>query len=369
MAYRYKRGNIYWLQYRENGKRKFISLATGDLKLAKYKQREIENKLVEGSSPFIRAKSPVKAAVEEYIDYIRDTIGQRQLKEEKSQIDRFIDYSFINYVSQINDDMFKKFLRSLTSKKTKNKPPKAVSQRTKNGYIVTMKKFLKFCRKKKYISNNPLEDITVQKLPKNPPTFFDDKTTEKFLQAAFDFNKEYYYLCITGILAGMRIQELLNLEWQDFEFGKKDENGKWGNGVIRILNKNNFKTKNRSYRVVPLAMLLQTSLEPIRRKKGYCFFKDDDFRLSYWKHRKKFRKIARIAKINLPEYKAFHILRHTFGTRHGRAGRSIYKIAEWLGHGSVETSKKYTHLEQADSEIDRFPEKGYIFGDTQLVSY
>jgi integrase/recombinase XerD len=39
----------------------------------------------------------------------------------------------------------------------------------------------------------------------------------------------------------------------------------------------------------------------------------------------------------------FHDLRHTFGTRLADAGVDIVKIAELMGHLSIQTTRRYTH--------------------------
>ncbi len=52
--------------------------------------------------------------------------------------------------------------------------------------------------------------------------------------------------------------------------------------------------------------------------------------------------------------RAWHLLRHTFGSRCAQQGISIYKISKWLGHKSVQTTMIYAHLaEQFDSDIER----------------
>lgn len=54
---------------------------------------------------------------------------------------------------------------------------------------------------------------------------------------------------------------------------------------------------------------------------------------------KKFKKAASDA--GLPNFRRFHNLRHTCGTRLGQAGKDIRTIAEILGHSKLETSRRY----------------------------
>ena len=46
----------------------------------------------------------------------------------------------------------------------------------------------------------------------------------------------------------------------------------------------------------------------------------------------------------------FHDLRHTFGTLAVRGAESIVELQNWLGHGEVRTTMRYTHYrEQQDA--------------------
>jgi integrase len=49
----------------------------------------------------------------------------------------------------------------------------------------------------------------------------------------------------------------------------------------------------------------------------------------------------------------FQKLRHTFGSILAQQGVSIYKIAEWMGHESVSTTRRhYAALQAYDAEIE-----------------
>ena len=62
----------------------------------------------------------------------------------------------------------------------------------------------------------------------------------------------------------------------------------------------------------------------------------------------------------------FHTLRHTFASRLVQAGVSIYKVSQWLGHRSVNTTQIYAHLATGhDSDIEA---GSYTFSYTDDVS-
>ena len=40
----------------------------------------------------------------------------------------------------------------------------------------------------------------------------------------------------------------------------------------------------------------------------------------------------------------WHMFRHTYGTSYARGGKSIYKIAAWMGHSDIRMTKRYAQL-------------------------
>ncbi len=340
----FPRNGWYHIKYYENGKAVQYSLKTKDKGIAKQKQKEIDYQLAVGDSPAQRKTGNIEKLKEDYLDFVAGTISPVQLSHEKTHLREFL--AFCNSpLRSINGSVIKKFLDSREVITGDERRP--IADRTWNSYLITLKKFFKFVTKKKYLRENPADEVKIKKLPRNPPSWLSDGDDEKVLNFAQKNYPEYYPLLATGILAGLRISELLNMEWKDVTWGEGEKRG-----IILVQNKASFKTKSRTYRRVPLSSQLEAILKPLSRAKGYCFFSDEPGRLDYFKHRKRLKKILTGAKVEIPKYKAFHILRHTFGTKHGRAGRSSLKLGDWMGHKSPETTKGYTHFDPADKEID-----------------
>lgn len=47
-----------------------------------------------------------------------------------------------------------------------------------------------------------------------------------------------------------------------------------------------------------------------------------------------------------------HIMRHTFGSLRAQAGRSIFKIAQWMGDSVRTTERHYAKLAPSDPDIE-----------------
>ena len=131
------------------------------------------------------------------------------------------------------------------------------------------------------------------------------------------------------------------LTWPEIDFDRN---------AITLTNKPGFTLKNRQSRTVPLNEELKRILEPFRKDRGYCFLNSagkqfDDKELS-----REFKKV--VAKpAGLPDCTP-HSLRHTFASHLVMRGVSIYKVSQWLGHQSVNTTMIYAHLAPQDDEIN-----------------
>src|SRR6185503_18942275 len=66
MASIYLRGRIWWICYRENGRKFDQSLKTKDKTVARFKKNELENRLSLGDSPLQALPKPIKELVKEY---------------------------------------------------------------------------------------------------------------------------------------------------------------------------------------------------------------------------------------------------------------------------------------------------------------
>lgn len=147
---------------------------------------------------------------------------------------------------------------------------------------------------------------------------------------------------------GLRIGELLALEWEDIDFENalmsisktcrdgKDENGKYRKIIDRP------KTYS-SRRVIPLSSGLLTLLEEMKAESKSNFVISDSkgntvrvrsFQRSYE---------LLLKKLGIP-HKKFHALRHTFATRANEKAMDDKTLSEVLGHKSpVITLKLYVH--------------------------
>lgn len=141
-------------------------------------------------------------------------------------------------------------------------------------------------------------------------------------------------IIICGLATGMRLGEILKLEWSAIDFDRHE---------IRIISTN---TKRLTAREAPMPSQLRDALLPLYDKRpddGSVFGVSSNVKRS-------FRKVCEIAGIKHGgiEGLTFHCLRHTAGTRMVKQGMSLAEVARILGHADIKTTYRYI---SADSDV------------------
>ena len=106
--------------------------------------------------------------------------------------------------------------------------------------------------------------------------------------------------------------------------------------------------KDRQSRTVPLNAELKKILEPLRKDRGYCFLNSAGKQLDDKELSREFKEV--VAKPAGLADRTPHVLRHTFASHLAMRGVRIYKVSQWLGHQSVNTTMIYAHLAPQDDE-------------------
>ena len=190
--------------------------------------------------------------------------------------------------------------------------------------ICSLKTFYEFLKRIGLTNENPIDNIERPKLRKRLPQFLTEEEVEKLIMVADNFrNKLIVRLLYT---TGLRVSELVNLNWEDIDFKNKEilvRSGKGGKGRIVLVDETTLK------------MLLKYK-EMTGKNRGSIF----DLSVRTVQHIiKELRERAKLTKKVTP-----HVLRHTFATHLLEAGADIRAIQELLGHSSLSTTQIYTHV-------------------------
>ncbi|MFS4457228.1 tyrosine-type recombinase/integrase [Maribacter sp. 2304DJ31-5] len=215
----------------------------------------------------------------------------------------------------------------------------AISNRTINRKIASLKAYYKFLQKIGDIEISPLAKHKALKTSKKIETPFSEKEMEQVLFSivyADDFEGKRDRLIIHILYGtGMRRAELINLKLADFNLSAD---------TIKVLGKRNKE------RMVPMLeetkeLLMDYLEERDKLQKGsganFVFLSKSGNKiyetLVYRIINKYFREVSTKTK------RSPHILRHTFATHLLNKGADLNSVKELLGHSSLASTQIYTH--------------------------
>jgi integrase/recombinase XerD len=156
-------------------------------------------------------------------------------------------------------------------------------------------------------------------------------------------NPLFYNICKFALLTGMRKGEITNLQYSDIDFI---------NRKIKVINKENFKTKSRKNRYIPISDSLLEMLLDMHKKdnfKNYVFTCKSGTKLNNDYITTEFTRFKKQLNL-LNQNHCFHTFRHSFAVNYlNSSGSNIYKLKILLGHAKITTSEIYLRSSTSDT--------------------
>lgn len=221
-----------------------------------------------------------------------------------------------------------------------------VSKATSARELSALRTFFRWCVRREILKANPAEGIATPKRAKKLPAFLSPDQSESLMEsggADKDPHRDLRNRVILELLygSGLRLSEAASLELRDIDLSSR---------LLHIR-----EGKGGKDRVVPFAEvtadLLREWLEARKAllagvKAGTC----TALLVSRQGRGLSSRHIARIVKhyarsAGLPEEISPHALRHSFATDLLTGGADLRAIQELLGHASLSTTQRYTHVD------------------------
>ncbi|MEI9477296.1 MAG: tyrosine-type recombinase/integrase [Deltaproteobacteria bacterium] len=333
MASIYKRGRVWYIAYMETGKQVYKSLKTADEKLARFLKKEFEVKLRRNE-----VKTEKRISVEVFCkEYDQDVIYRKKSTNtaDSCRVREFLAAHGKKTINSINREDIRSFLHRFESK----------SPKTYNEAIGIIKRFFRPAVERGYILKNPAEGFHRRKVPQTLPRFLTDEEYQPLEDLSLV--EGIFPMVVTARYTGLRLAELLHLEWQDFDWERK---------LVRVLNKPKYEhtVKNYQVRVVPISEELRDKLLPYIREEGICFPCPSGGPYKHEGPRRSLRRIIDDSKLREGRRMGWHDFRHTFASRLAQQGVSLYKICKWLGHSDFKTTQIYAHFAPVyDNDIEK----------------
>ncbi len=237
-------------------------------------------------------------------------------------------------------------IRSFLAAQTK----RGLSRRSQGRALAAVRGFFRWLAREGIVAANPAQGVRTPKAPSKLPRHLRPGEIESLL-AAPDVNETFGHRdrAILELLyaTGLRVGELVSLDWSDLDLAAR---------TLRVIGKGNKE------RMVPFNRAAEGALrdwlarwEPLvdpARPKSDASEAEPVF-LNSRGRRLSDRSVRRIldrhvAAASLAAGVHPHTLRHTFATHLLENGADLRAIQELLGHSSLSTTQKYTHI-----EIDR----------------
>ncbi|HLR00182.1 MAG TPA: tyrosine-type recombinase/integrase [Sphingobacterium sp.] len=208
-----------------------------------------------------------------------------------------------------------------------------------NRMTSSLRSFYRFLQREGFVEKNPFAQIKALKEPKKLPVIIEKEKMVALLDHfsdKTDFASKRNYVVLELLFGtGIRLSELLQLKYTDFDFlGKK----------ILILGKRNKQ------RYVPLYPTLVKAVEEYEELKQKQNFEGVTNKLIVTNKGKEAypKMIYNIVKNHLEivtsqKNRSPHILRHSFATSLLNEGADLNAIKELLGHAGLAATQIYTH--------------------------
>jgi len=229
------------------------------------------------------------------------------------------------------------FLTEITPEliREKLKPHKTKAAATYNKYLAVISSILDFATlqqedddiTEEYISYNPCKEVRSLKVSNKRVRYLSDEEKPRLLKAAKTIGGKFYLKVLMALTTGMRKGELDLLRWQyiDFERG------------LAILK----DTKNGTERHTPIPNIIMSEIKKHRELGNNLLFpsttnpdKPFDFRKQW---------ITCLKDAGITNFR-WHDMRHDTASTLARDGKTLKEIAEILGHKSLASTDRYTHL-------------------------
>ena len=239
-------------------------------------------------------------------------------------------------IEKVDRIIIRKYLSFLHRKNKKSSIARKIS---------TLRSFFKYLVREQTISSNPAKSVSSPKVEKTLPTTLTVDEAFRLMESPKSISekpspegsrkKSLRDQAILELLysSGLRVSELVGLNSNQLDLDL---------GIVRVMG------KGRKERIVPVGVKAIEVLKAYLEERGMVEGEEPIF-INSLRGRLTARSVGRLIKKYSRHSGIFrkispHSLRHTFATHLLDAGADIREIQEMLGHSSLSTTQRYTHV-------------------------
>ena len=285
-----------------------------------------------------------EAAKRQFLEYIEIERGRavKTIENYDHYLTRYFEQMKVTDIGDITEQNVREF--RLWLNRQRGSGSDSMKRRTQNYYMIALRAFLKFLRKRDIAAISP-EKIELAKLPERQLDLITSAELERLMQAPgealkkeTDEYKKIAYLRDRAVLemlfsTGLRVSELCALN-SDLDLSRDELS---------------VRGKGEKVRVVFLSSAAKDAVRDYlkaRKDMEEALFvdgrPDKPHRITprdVQRHLKSYVARAGITSVVTP-----HTLRHAFATDLLRNGADIRSVQQLLGHASINTTQIYTHI-------------------------
>ncbi len=337
----FKKGG-WWFAKQIEGKRQWVNLHTADESEAVRLRDEIEN------NPLLRPTGGLADDVDAFVAHKR---GKRTYSRNSGETKVLILRRFAAWLpagttaAAVSVNQCERFAVLLRTE---------VEDSTAESYMMTLRSFFRWIVEvRRARVDNPVAKVEMPAFERRSrKRFIEKEEANRLIAAAPDDNLRFILYC--GFHAGLRKDEISEARAYWFDLRGHSLN------VLRAVGRERLREGEREWRpkynkerAIPLTLPFEKFLRGfLKGQEALDFALEAKVKHGRWRYRYDFRRpLGKFWRDQKVAQATTHMTRHSFASNLKIAGKSIAKIAEWLGDTERVTEKNYAHLKPDDPDI------------------